>query len=76
MANATRLISLYSDVEGRLGSFTFLDPTDNLLLWSEDLTQTAWESNSLLTITAGVADPKGGTSANQIANTGLWRSDH
>lgn len=62
------LISLYSDVEGRLGSFTFLDPTDNLLLWSEDLTQTAWVSNSLLGVTTGVADPQGGTSANQIAN--------
>jgi hypothetical protein len=64
------LISLFGNVEGRLGSFTFLDPTDNLLLWSEDLTQTAWTHNSLLTVAAGVADPNGGTSASRISNTG------
>jgi hypothetical protein len=64
------LLALMENVEGRLGSFTFLDPTDNLLLWSEDLTQTAWTHNSLLTVTAGVADPNGGTSANGLSNTG------
>jgi hypothetical protein len=56
-------------VEERLGSFTFLDPTDNLLLWSEDLTQTAWTHNSLLTVASVVADPNGGTSASRISNT-------
>ncbi len=64
------LALLYDNVEGQLGSFTFLDPTDNLLLWSEDLTQPAWSTNSLLTITGGVADPNGGTSATQLSNTG------
>ncbi len=64
------LALLYGNVEGQLGSFTFLDPTDNLLLWSEDLTQPAWSSNSLLTVTGGVDDPNGGTSATQLSNTG------
>jgi hypothetical protein len=64
------LLTLWGNVEGRLGSFTLLDPTDNLLLWSEDLTQAAWTHNSLLTVAAGVADPNGGTSANSISNTG------
>jgi hypothetical protein len=69
-AERDALALLYQNVEGQLGSFTFLDPTDNLLLWSEDLTQPAWTANSLLTITGGVADPNGGTSATQLSNTG------
>ncbi len=64
------LLTLMGNVEGQLGSFTFLDPTDNLLVWSEDLTQTAWANNSLLTVATGVADPNGGTSANTLSNTG------
>jgi hypothetical protein len=69
-AERDALIALHGSVEGRLGSFTFLDPTDNLLVWSEDLTQTAWVGNSFLTVTTGVADPNGGTSANRVSNSG------
>jgi hypothetical protein len=68
------IITLWDNVEGRLGSFTLLDPTDNLLLWSEDLTQTAWTHNSLLTVTSGAPDPNGGTSASHISNTGSGAS--
>jgi hypothetical protein len=64
------LTQLNAGVEGRLGDFTFLDPTDNLLCWSEALNQAVWERNPLLTIAPGVADPNGGTSANRITNTG------
>src|SRR6266700_4194504 len=64
------LAELYGGVEGRLGDFTFLDPIDNLLLWSEKLDEAVWERNLLLQITAGVADPNGGTAANRIVNTG------
>jgi hypothetical protein len=64
------LAALYGNTEGRFGSFTFLDPTDNLLCWSEKLDEAVWERNSLVTITAGVADPNGGTSASRITNTG------
>src|SRR5215472_14629997 len=60
----------YGSVEGTLGDFTFLDPTDNLLLWSEKLDDSVWERSLLLTVTVGVADPNGGTSANRITNTG------
>jgi hypothetical protein len=62
---------LYGDVEGRLGDFTFLDPTDNLLCWSEKLDEAVWERNLLLTIAAEVADPRGGSSANRVSNTGV-----
>ena len=64
------LAQFHGSVEGSLGDFTFLDPTDNLLCWSEQLDQAAWERNLLLTITPGVPDPLGGTSANTITNTG------
>src|SRR5437588_9055514 len=64
------LEQLFEGVEGRLGDFTFLDPTDNLLCWSEKLDEAVWERNSLLTITAGVADPSGRTAANRVSNTG------
>jgi hypothetical protein len=42
--------ALHAAVEGRLGTFTFLDPTDNLLCWSEKLDETIWARNSLLTV--------------------------
>ncbi len=65
------LALLHDNVEGQLGSFTFLDPTDNLLLWSEKLDPIGLvRANSFLTIAGGVADPDGGTSATQLSNTG------
>src|SRR5579864_1148574 len=64
------LAQFQGSVEGQLGNFTFLDPTDNLLLWSEKLDESVWGNNPLITITAGVADPNGGTTANRITNTG------
>ncbi len=61
---------LFEAVEGRLGTFAFLDPFDNLLKWSEDLTASVWAAGLGLALTAGVADPFGGTGATSVANTG------
>jgi len=61
--------SLFEASEGQLNTFTFLDPTDNLLMWSEDWTQTVWTPDPLLQVTAGVSDPLGGTNAMQLTNT-------
>jgi hypothetical protein len=60
---------LFAAVEGRLSTFTFLDPTGNLLLWSEDYTKTVWNLDPLLHVTAGAADPFGGSAAMQLTNT-------
>jgi hypothetical protein len=49
-AERAALESLHAAVEGRLGTFTFLDPTDNLLCWSEKLDETVWARNTLLTV--------------------------
>ena len=62
------LEALFQAVEGRLTPFTFLDPADNLLAWSEQQSQPVWQAAPLLTVTGGVADPMGGTAACQVGN--------
>ncbi len=61
---------LFVAAEGRLQSFTFLDPTANLLAFSEDLTTDVWSNDPLLQSTAGVADPVGTNRATRVVNTG------
>ena len=65
------LETLFAATEGRLTSFTFVDPTDNLLAWSQEQNQAVWQADPLLTLTANIADPMGGTGAFQVTNAGL-----
>jgi hypothetical protein len=69
-AERDQLTSLFEEVEGRLHDFLFLDPTDNLLEWSETLSNSVWQRTSLLELTEGVSDPFGTTRASQLNNTG------
>jgi hypothetical protein len=64
------LESFFEAAEGRLEEFTFLDPTNNLLLWSEDLTASAWVKDPMLQLTGSIQDPEGTTRATGIGNTG------
>jgi|SRR5579871_318033 len=64
------LETLFDAVEGKLTAFTFLDPLDNLLLWSEDWTKPVWTADPLLHVSCGATDPNGGTGAVQITNIG------
>jgi len=64
------LQQFFASMEGSLNGFTFLDPNGNLLAWSDDPSQVEWQKGSFLTLTGGVADPVGGTSAWTVANTG------
>lgn len=59
---------LFQTVEGSLTPFTFLDPIDNLLAWSEQQNQPVWQADPLLTLTGGISDPFGGTEAYQVSN--------
>jgi hypothetical protein len=59
----------FVSMEGTLGTFTFLDPTDNLLTWSEKLDETVWQADAMLQVTGGLADPFDSTSAWRLANT-------
>jgi hypothetical protein len=51
-AEQAALQTFFITVEGRLRSFTFLDPATNLLKWSEDLTEDAWRRDPMLQMTA------------------------
>jgi hypothetical protein len=62
--------TLFEASEGQLNTFTFLDPADNLLTWSEDWTQSVWTADPLLQITGGVQDPFGDSNGVQLTNTG------
>ncbi len=64
------LQNLFTQAGGRLNTFTFLDPTDNLLSWSEDFTQSTWSADPLLSIVNGAGDPQGGSAALQLTNAG------
>jgi len=59
---------VFAAAEGCLLNFTFLDPTDNLLAWSEDWTKPIWEIDPLLTVGVGVTDILGGNGALQLTN--------
>ena len=67
---ATALLGFFAAAEGTLNGFTFLDPVGNLLAWSEQLDEAVWQKDPLLTLTAGVADPRGGTRAWRLSNSG------
>lgn len=67
-AEWSRIESLFAEAEGRLKSFTFLDPTDNLLTWSEDLAQAAWVKGAGLELTPDLTDPAGTSRATRITN--------
>jgi hypothetical protein len=62
------LQTLFNVSQGRFGAFTFLDPTDNLLSWSEDFTQGVWNADPLMQISAGAPDPLGGTGGTKLTN--------
>ena len=63
------LEQLFEATEGKLTTFTFLDPMDNLLMWSEDWTNAVWTADPLLQVSTGIADPLGGTGGVQLTNT-------
>jgi hypothetical protein len=68
-AEVSSINELLAATEGRLNTFTFLDPIDNLLAWTEDWTNSVWTADPLLEVSIGTADPYGGTGAIQLTNT-------
>ena len=63
-----QIATFFAATSGSLGTFTFLDAADNLLRWSEDLTQNVWAPGPLLAVALGTSDPNGGNSAVRITN--------
>ncbi len=63
------LQSHFSACGGPYRGFTFLDPTDNLLTYSADLTQAIWLAGApVMSIRSGLADPEGGAGAFAVTN--------
>jgi hypothetical protein len=69
-AEAAVLREFFEKTEGTLQDFTFLDPTSNLLAWSETLDEAVWTRGPLLSLESGIADPMGGTRASRLTNAG------
>jgi hypothetical protein len=64
---AKSVTDFFVAAQGNLQPFLFLDPTSNLLLWSQDFSQSAWETVGL-TFDSGVSDPFGGSCASRFYN--------
>jgi len=69
-ADVQALQNHFTTCVGPYHAFTFIDPTDNMLISSSDLTAAAWQAARLVHISPGLADPDGGTSAFTLTNTG------
>lgn len=67
---ADALTRLFLQCQGKLHPFCFVDPTANLLAWSEELQQSVWSADPMLGIQAGISDPRGTLRASKIINGG------
>jgi hypothetical protein len=56
---AAALRAFFEAMEGTLNGFTFLDPAGNLLAWSGQLDNAAWQTDPLLGLTGAISDPLG-----------------
>src|SRR5262249_33071975 len=68
-AERTAMEAFFAQVEGRLKTFTFLDPVDNSLARSDDFAASEWVKDALLQVIAGVSDPLGGSGATRLVNS-------
>lgn len=69
-ADVQALSEHFNACAGPFRSFTFIDPTDNMLVSTSDLTGAAWNTSSLIRVDANIADPEGGAEALTATNTG------
>lgn len=69
-AELAALQQFFVAAEGSLNGFTFLDPSANLLSWSEVLSNSVWNAGPSLTLQGGIADPAGGSNGWQVTNAG------
>jgi hypothetical protein len=69
-ADVQALQAHFAACVGPFHAFTFIDPTDNMLVSSSDLTGSPWMAASSIAIVAGSPDPEGGSGAFTLTNTG------
>ncbi|HUA83208.1 MAG TPA: hypothetical protein VMB85_05070 [Bryobacteraceae bacterium] len=70
LAEWNAIEALFEATSGMWQTFTFLDPTWNLLAQSEDLSAGVWTNGALIQLTPGVGDPLGTTRATRVTNAG------
>ena len=63
------LCQFHSSMEGRLLTFAFLDPTGNLLKWSEKLNNAVWTRDPGLGIDENISAPNGSSRASRLTNS-------
>ena len=69
-ADVNALQAHFTACVGPFHAFTFIDPTDNMLASSSDLTAAPWVTSSLIAVSGGASDPLGGIGAFTLVNTG------
>ena len=69
-AERTALEEFFSQVEGSLRTFTFLDPAGHLLAWSERPGEAVWEKGPLLSVVGAQPYALGTSCASTLRNTG------
>jgi hypothetical protein len=62
-----------ANCHGRYATFQYVDPTGNLLQYSEDFTQAPWVK-ACTVVSAGLLDPFGGTTGSTLAGDGSGNS--
>src|SRR5580700_5753451 len=70
LAEWNAIETLFLATSGMWQTFTFLDPTGNLLSDSETLSAGAWTNGALIELTTSIADPLGTTRATRAINAG------
>jgi hypothetical protein len=70
LAEWNAIQALFVTASGMWNTFTFLDPTGNLLAQSENFGATAWTNGALIQLTTGIDDPLGTTRATRVVNAG------
>jgi hypothetical protein len=71
LAEWSAIETLFLATSGMWQTFTFLDPTGNLLADSEDFSAGAWSNGGLVALTPGITDPMETSRATRVTNAGL-----
>lgn len=66
--DAGALQAHFQNCAGPLRAFTFIDPTENMLCWSSDLSQSVWSPPATLQLEGGISDPFAGQAAFSLSN--------
>jgi hypothetical protein len=69
-ADVQALEAHFAACVGPFHSFTFIDPTDNMLASSSDLTTSPWVTPASMQVIGGANDPDGGRDAFTVTNAG------